>query len=287
MFSTTTKPVKLAHKSFEPTLGIKHDVPILFLHGITASKEHWFEIPQIVADATSRKVYAVDARDHGDSEWSDDFSFDANIIDTLHFIDEIKAEKVILVGHSMGGVTSIKSALRAPDKIEKIIVEDMGVKRPSNNRLKIIKMYQQLAQEAVKVVPPGISEKDAKKIIADFIYNAVPEALKPFAISKEKDPRLNLKQNPDGSWNYKTNLKALENALSKGNAISEEPKGVYTGPAYFIYGKESPIKVGEDEKTIKSFFPNAVFVGIENASHSVHTDAPLPFTEALLKFLKE
>lgn len=64
-----------------------------------------------------------------------------------------------------------------PEKMEKIIVEDYGVRKPANDRLKIIKLYQQVAQEAVKSVPPGVPENVAKKTIADFIYNAFPDEI--------------------------------------------------------------------------------------------------------------
>lgn len=58
------------------------------------------------------QVYAVDARNHGDSEWRDYFTFDCNVDDLLHFMDSMKIPTAAIVGHSMGGIIGIKTALR-------------------------------------------------------------------------------------------------------------------------------------------------------------------------------
>ncbi|GFT00400.1 hypothetical protein NPIL_145951 [Nephila pilipes] len=110
---TSYTPVKLAFNTVEPDGCEKDKAPIIFLHGITASKEYWNEIPKNLANATKRKVYAIDSRNHGDSEWSEVFNFDCNVDDFLHFMDQIGVSKAILIGHSMGGITALKTALRA------------------------------------------------------------------------------------------------------------------------------------------------------------------------------
>lgn len=63
-------------------------------------------------DFFSVQSYSVDARNHGDSEWNDYFNFDVNVDDLLHFMDVLGIRKAILVGHSMGGKTAIKTALK-------------------------------------------------------------------------------------------------------------------------------------------------------------------------------
>ncbi|GBM81374.1 hypothetical protein AVEN_172007-1 [Araneus ventricosus] len=103
-----------AYNLVEPDGGATDKPPVIILHGVTASKEYWYDIPKTVANATKRKVYAVDARNHGESPWSEVFDFgDCNVVDLLHFMDTIKAPKAILIGHSMGGITIIKTAIKA------------------------------------------------------------------------------------------------------------------------------------------------------------------------------
>ncbi|GFS72273.1 hypothetical protein NPIL_229421, partial [Nephila pilipes] len=48
--------MKLAYTEFEPVNGSNTYLsPLIFLHGLTHAKEHWNNIPQIIADATRRK----------------------------------------------------------------------------------------------------------------------------------------------------------------------------------------------------------------------------------------
>nr|XP_042906243.1 protein ABHD11-like isoform X3 [Parasteatoda tepidariorum] len=217
------KPVTLAFKVFEASQDVERKNPIILLHGLGGCKEHWDDIPQKVAEATHRRVYAVDARNHGDSEMSDEFNFDLNAVDLIHFIEQIAAEKVTIVGHSMGGITSMKTALK------------------------------------IKSLVKNSEDKNSKY----------------------------LKQNSDGSFSYSSNLKVLRKALENVDTLVSKYEGVFDGPSYFIYGKKSMFNLNREAKLIKKHFPKAQLVGIDGATHDVHSDAPHPFVDALLKFLKE
>ncbi|PRD28001.1 UNVERIFIED_CONTAM: abhd11 [Trichonephila clavipes] len=105
-------PVKLAYNVVEPDEYDREKAPVIFLHGVTASKENWHAIPGHISSITQRKVYVLDARNHGDSPWSEVSHFACNIEDLLHFMDTHNVPKAILVGHSMGGVTAMKVAIR-------------------------------------------------------------------------------------------------------------------------------------------------------------------------------
>ena len=60
---------------------------------------------------------AVDARNHGSSEHSDDMSYEAMCEDTVNLIkNELKVEKCTLIGHSMGGKTAMYTALTQVSK---------------------------------------------------------------------------------------------------------------------------------------------------------------------------
>ncbi|KFM70263.1 Abhydrolase domain-containing protein 11, partial [Stegodyphus mimosarum] len=94
-----------------------------------------------------------------------------------------------------------------------------------------------------------------------------------------------LKLNSDGRYGVKSNLKILEKATRNADTVMEDPSGVYQGPACFIYGALSPFLVGADKHHIKQFFPKAEFVEVEDATHDVHIDQPLQFTDTILKFI--
>uniref|UniRef100_A0A2L2XVG1 sn-1-specific diacylglycerol lipase ABHD11 n=1 Tax=Parasteatoda tepidariorum TaxID=114398 RepID=A0A2L2XVG1_PARTP len=279
------KPIPLAFKVFEASKDINENNPIIFLHGLGAAKEHWNDIPQKVAEATHRRVYAIDARNHGDSAWTDEFNFDLNAVDLMHFIDQIAAEKVTIVGHSMGGVTCMKTALKIPSKVHKVIIEDIGIVIPKDV-YGFIKLIFSLFQEALSNMQAGSTNKDTSKFF-DFVYERIPDEIKPLIKRSDEHFKQFMKQNPDGSVNFRANFKGISKTLESEDTLVSEYEGVYDGPTCFICGEKSMFPVKQDAENIKKFFPNAQFISIKGTTHDVHTEEPQLYLDTLLKFLKE
>ncbi|CAL1278456.1 unnamed protein product [Larinioides sclopetarius] len=279
---TRYEPVQLAFKSVELEGCSKDKAPILFLHGMAVSKEQWGDIPEAVAKATNRKVFAVDSRNHGESPWSDVFNFDCNVDDLLSFMDSIGASKAIIVGHSMGGITSMNVALRAPERVEKLVVVDTNCRKLSQKLTKILLYYLSSLKAAVEKVPIDVDEDTAKKKIFENLFQEF------YMLAKLEDSsfHIQLKRSSEGRWTFKSSIGLFMKAFMNHGELMTEPMGEYEGPTCFIYGKHSPYLVGQDEKNNRRFFPNAKMVGIDNATHSVHSDCPREFIDALLNFLQ-
>ncbi|GBO22304.1 hypothetical protein AVEN_183776-1, partial [Araneus ventricosus] len=114
-------------------------------------------------------AYNLDARNHGDSEWSDEFDFDLNAEDLLHFIDEKNFPKVVIIGHSMGGLTGIKAALKEPERIEMLFVEEKFVKKVPQAFMDDALSYMNVWREAEKFIPPGVDKEDADNFITEYV----------------------------------------------------------------------------------------------------------------------
>ncbi|KAG8177946.1 hypothetical protein JTE90_011838 [Oedothorax gibbosus] len=279
-------PVPLSFICVQPDDGKCSDSPpIVFLHGLCRFKANWGSIPQEVANATQRKVYVIDARNHGDSEWCDEFTFDKNSEDLLHFMDYIGAPKATLVGHSMGGLTSIKTALRAPERVENLVIEDMYVKRIPQTVTDDIVKYLNLMGKATDEIQPEVDESTAKNMIGKNIMNQYPDAENYEKRDHQGD--FDLKRKSDGRYYHSCNVDAIVKAMSDNETLMTENTGEFCGPTAFIYGGKSPFKVGEDEENIKGCFPNAEIIKIDEADHEVHYEFPAQFTEALLGFLNK
>ncbi|GBN99579.1 hypothetical protein AVEN_238303-1 [Araneus ventricosus] len=106
---------------------------------------------------------------------------------------------------------------------------------------------------------------------------------KQFTRFDENGYSIPLKKTEDGRYTFKSNIDGLQNAMK--NPKQFEVSGQFEGPICFIYGKLSPFQVDKDEEKIKKVFPNAEMVGIEDATHTVHTDSPAEFKESVLNFL--
>ena len=103
------------------TVGIKP--PLVLAHGITDDGLCWTP----VAEALSRDydVIMVDARGHGKSEAPVDGYTLRNLgTELAGVIQALKLEKPILLGHSMGAITSLVLAGLFPDLPRAILLED-------------------------------------------------------------------------------------------------------------------------------------------------------------------
>ncbi|CAL1300747.1 unnamed protein product [Larinioides sclopetarius] len=274
-------PVRLAYNSYEPEC---HDwclspyrrcSPIIFLHGLTSCKETWGNIPQIFANELKRKAYTLDARNHGDSGWSDIFTTDDLVNDLLFFMDAVNADRAILIGHSMGGTVAIQMALEAPERVEMIIVEEMFVSQPPDILLEIPLLYVRRADDM-----------EAVRFIMDYVNKGLPPGLSDLQNPSKVDKSTwALRRTPEGHLALKANMCVLEKSLLLAMETKKTLCGSFDGPACFIYGKQSAFNVSLDEENIKKCFPNAILIGVEGAKHTVHSDKPRQFVEAVLNFL--
>lgn len=94
----------------------KADTALVFVHGWCINKEYW-KAQQDYFDKRF-KVVAIDMGGHGESghnrnSWTvNDFANDVAAV-----IDSLQLQKVILIGHSMGGEVTLETALKMPGKI--------------------------------------------------------------------------------------------------------------------------------------------------------------------------
>jgi len=74
----------------------------------------------LLADAGHR-VVSWDQRGHGDSEHAELYSWDADVRDMLAVLDSIRADPLILIGHSKGGAISTHLIQSAPDRVRAFV----------------------------------------------------------------------------------------------------------------------------------------------------------------------
>lgn len=102
---------------------------VLMLHGLTSSGATWRHVAPALGE--SFRVIALDARGHGDSEWTRDYSVDLMVDDVIGFCEQVGILGAIVVGHSMGAVTAYALAARRPDLIRQLVLEEMPPPDPA------------------------------------------------------------------------------------------------------------------------------------------------------------
>jgi len=106
-------------------LGTGSDVPVVFLHHLTAVLDDWD--PRIIDGiAAHHRVIAFDNRGVGATGSSVPHTVEQMGADTIAFIRALGLEKVDLFGFSLGGGVAQVVALRAPELVRRMILAGTG-----------------------------------------------------------------------------------------------------------------------------------------------------------------
>ena len=98
---------------------------VLCVHGLTANCRCW----DVIAAALTpeNNILAFDLRGRGLSDKpSTGYSLQHHIRDMVCLLDDLKIEKIVLLGHSLGAFISLAFAANYPERTEKIILMDGG-----------------------------------------------------------------------------------------------------------------------------------------------------------------
>lgn len=242
--------------------------PLLIIHGFLGMSDNWKTIGgQYVENGF--QVHAIDMRNHGKSFHSDEFTYDAMVQDLYEYCKEHNLDKVDIIGHSMGGKASMFFATSYPEKVNKLVVADIGPK-----------YYRQHHQDILA----GLNEVDfAQKPTRNDVEEILKEYIEDFGTRQFLLKNLYWKE--PGQLAFRFNLEVLTDKIENlGQALPEG--SVYEGPVLFLRGDKSNYIKDEDFELIHNHFPKAIVKDIANSGHWLHADNPQDFVAETLAFLK-
>lgn len=238
--------------------------PLLILHGVFGSGDNWGTLGRKWSE--DYEVHLIDARNHGHSPHSEDFSYDLMADDLLEYMEKHKLEQASILGHSMGGKVAMLFAVYHPEKVSRLIVADIAPKAYAPHHQEIIKALMGLdlpniesraeAEEAFDITEPG-----TRQFLLKSLY------------WKEK-----------GQLAWRFNVAVIAREIEKvGEALP--PQAIYYGPTLFIRGGKSKYVLDEDLEQISQHFPEVKCVTLEGAGHWLHAEKPQAFFEEVSSFL--
>ena len=245
--------------------GDKH---LVILHGLFGMSDNWVGLAKVFAD--THHVIIPDVRNHGRSPHSKDFSLELMMEDLDELFQKLNINKTILLGHSMGGRLAMNYSLANADKVSKLIVADMSLRKGK------IRPEHKAILGALSLVK--LSNKKS--------YAEIEKALSRFIKNKRRMQFVlkNIMKTEDG-YDWKLNPGALVRNISKVMPELNVDER-FTKPTLFIKGGASDFVLEKDEPAIYKHFPNAKIETIEGASHWLHADNPLKFIELVQDFIE-
>ncbi|GHJ45474.1 alpha/beta hydrolase [Catellatospora sp. TT07R-123] len=102
--------------------------PVVLLHGLTGDATTWQQVTPLLAERAW--LHVVDLRGHGASPRPGRYSAELMRDDVVALLDLLDLDRVVLVGHSLGGVVSYLMAQTHPDRVAAVVLEDPPPPRP-------------------------------------------------------------------------------------------------------------------------------------------------------------
>jgi pimeloyl-ACP methyl ester carboxylesterase len=245
---------------------------MLLLHGGAQSAHSWDFFSLAMRDHFH--IVALDQRGHGDSDWSDvgDYDTPFHVADIQAFTEAIGYDRFILVGLSMGGRNAYSFAAEHPEKVERLIVVDVGPDVKAEGRAYIREFLEGTETfesfdwlvERVKRFNPRRPENQIRGSLLN-----------------------NLKQLEDGTWTWKHDRRRgiRRDRGGEMNEAAWAALAAVQAPTLVVRGAESYILSEQTAHKMLATVANSHLVEVPNAGHLVQGDNPVGFEHAVRVFL--
>lgn len=267
--------------------GDPSDPPVLMLHGAGQNRHAWKRSAQTLAER-GWFVLTVDARGHGDSEWSTDQRYDmehtgADVHALLRHFDR----PPVAIGASMGGMSCLAAQRQTPDRplFRALVLVDIAPGFDVSGATRIVTW--------MSGNPDGFATlEDASAAMSAYNPNRPP----PKNLDGLKKV---LREGEDGRWHWRWDPAYITSKPGFGDGneellhqrMEETSDKMLAGakavnaPLLLVRGGKSDLVTPESVDAFLAAVPSAQFVDVANTGHMVAGDDNDAFTAAVVDFL--
>ena len=258
--------------------------PLVFLHGFGNDCHVWDESAPLVAPHYC--TLAFDMRGHGDSDCDPEGRYDHGTmaLDVEAALDSLGIDRLVLVGHSMGGRVAMHFAGDHPERMAGLVIVDSGPDLDTRGTTRI-----RMESESAELAFDSVQEYE--RLLIELYPAAKPTTMAKMA-------RHWLRKRPDGKFEPKLDpsfrkWRTPEQSADEMRAYMKEqsqklwqaletvpcPTLVVRGAASDVLSAETADRMADD------VLANGELVVIARSSHSVMLDNTEGFNEALSAFV--
>jgi pimeloyl-ACP methyl ester carboxylesterase len=260
----------------------REGVPLVLLHGHGNEAHLWDDFVPCVAPYY--RVLAVDQRGHGDSDWDPQGRYDSDSMadDLERILAAFSIERFVLIGFSMGGRASMVFAERHPERLAGLVLVDIGPELDARGRLRI---GGEIAEHRA---PVFADVEEYARLLARNYPAGSPAALQRMA-------KYGLRQRADGLYELKMDPALRSDRIEDAQARAEEERfakrmwdalAKVPCPTLVVRGAASDILSPDvADRMVDEVLPNGRLAVVPQAAHSVATDNPKGFEEAVGAFV--
>ncbi|TSI18778.1 alpha/beta fold hydrolase [Brevibacterium aurantiacum] len=244
---------------------------IVFLHGLFGRGKNFTSIAKGLESDYSSLL--VDLPNHGDSNWTEDFSYVGMADSVAAMITEVTDPDdlpVHLVGHSLGGKVAMILALRHPELIDHLVVVDIAPTAGGS-----LGVFEHLLSSLAEL---DLNEIESRTAADEALQEKIPEdTIRGFLLQ-------NLRPTSAG-YAWQPNLTLLNESLPAIGDFPEMGEATFDGPMLWIAGETSDYVSREDLPLMRSLFPRTTLLTVKGSGHWVHSEKPQTFISSLQAFL--
>ncbi len=243
---------------------------LVLVHGGAQNAHTW----DTVALALDRPLVAVDLPGHGHSSHRDDHGYwpAENAATLEHALRELAPDARAVVGMSLGGLTSLALADRAPDLVRQLVLVDVtpGVNREKSSAIaqfidgpEFFESFDEILDRTVQFNPT----RSVSSLRRGVLHNAVEAG--------------------DGRWRWRYDLPRRGSGEGDDGQVMPGLDELWRAvarlkvPLLVVRGGTSPVVDDDDIAEVMHRRPDARIVVVEGAGHSIQGDKPLELAEIL------
>jgi 3-oxoadipate enol-lactonase len=244
-------------------------VPVVLLHGFPFNRTFWRE--QVEALKSSYRVVVPDLRGHGETTATADepATMEEMARDVAALLDELRIERAVLGGLSMGGYVSLAFYRLFPRRVRSLVLADT---RATADTDEVRKVREETARRALDEGMAALADTMLPKLFAHATHMKHPDRV-------ERVREMILATKPAGAA-----------AALRGMAARRDQTNLLANvlqPTLVVVGSEDQVTPPSESELLRREIRGSRLEVIEGAGHVSNVEQPEEFNRVLLKFLQD
>lgn len=263
--------------------------PIIVVHGGPGLDQTYLQ-PQLISLSTKNEIIFYDQRGAGKSLETEINEENINIDKFVEDLEKLRkslgVNKFILMGHSWGGLLSMKYATNYPDRLSALVLLNTAP-ADYNGQKAFIDEFGVRTKDIHEDIKPLFAFDDFKKLDENEISDVYRKLFATYIFDQNKIKDLNLSFNVTSA---QSGFKVMEEMsktswLQPGIDLFPQLKKLNV-PTLILHGKQDVVPAWT-AKEIHKAIPNSEITILDECGHFPYIEKPKQFFDSLEKFLEQ